>query len=223
MGLPFNRNKGATGTGKASTGKGKPTKARRSKYAEANVELGRDPIPEEGVYRFRVLETEEGFNEGSGQDSFKVKVCAVEVGDDTPAKPGDEFMVVFIVSGKGGPAGVNRAKELVMAAAGFGPTMTDRQGMSTRDLRAAIAEAQEAYDAQDEEWGYRGAFIDALTGVDNGVDGDLEGRLVDCEVGRGNLRWKDPEKTVPAIGANGEQDYYRDYKWSVVPEEEQDA
>ncbi len=76
-------------------------------------------------------------------------------------------------------------------------------------MAAAGYETDEEYDAFDPE----GEFIDSTEGQANqysAADLTIVGRLVDCKVTRG--------KNTP----DGD-DYYREFHWSVVPEDEQDA
>ena len=163
---------------------------KKSRYAGIQAAQPRDPMPHVGVYRFRVLACEEGHNPGKGHDSFKIKLEIVDLEPtNTHHKVGQSVSAIFLVSGPGGQAGLARTKAFVMAAAGF--------------------ENEAEYDAFDPD----GEFIDACAGAQNeyAARGDtILGRLVDCEVIRGN--------DIP-----GGTDYYRDFAWGVVPDAEQGA
>lgn len=74
-------------------------------------------------------------------------------------------------------------------------------------ITAAGFESCEEYD----EYDPKGKFIDACLGIDNEFSADAEafvGRLVDSQVTRGRDTGKG-------------EDYFREYEWAVVPEEEQ--
>jgi hypothetical protein len=168
----------------------KPAK-KKSRYAGVKAAAPRDPMPHVGEYRFRVLECEEGYNQGTDRHSFKAK-CEIVMVDDVGEKShaaGDVVQFMQLISGKSATAGLPRVKAFVMASAGY--------------------EDEDEFDAFDPD----GEFIDATTGTANGyseAELTIVGRLVDCKVTRGNAL------------ADG-TDYYREYAWSVVPEEEQDA
>lgn len=150
-------------TGAASA----PAQKKKSRYAGIQAAQPRDPMPHAGAYRFRVLECSEGTNPGKGTDSFKAKLEVVTIYDPTnhAHKVGDKVAFIQLVSGKGGPAGLARAKAFVMAAAGF--------------------EDEAAYDEFDPD----GEFIDAQVGASNKFSEQgmsIVGALLDCEVLRGN-------------------------------------
>ncbi len=176
-----------TGANKAATaasparGGGK----RRSRYAGIEASAPRDPMPTAGDYRFRVTECVEGHNPGTGTDSFKVKLEVVESDGSDANSEGENVLALFLVSGKGGQAGLSRVKSFVMAAAGY--------------------DDEEAFNEFDPE----GEFIDSCTGAQNEFSdmGGVAGRLVDCRVTRGN--------------ATPTGDYYREYSWAPVGDDEQ--
>lgn len=171
-----------------------PPKKAASRYAGVSASAPRDPMPHVGEYRFRVVACDEGHNPGKGRDSFKAKLEIVEL-DKRAAENhavGDVVVMLQFVSGNGAQAGLGRVKSFIMAAGGF--------------------ETEEEYDAFDPD----GLFIEACTGAANEYSERGEtvvGRLVDCKVTRGNdCKDKDGVPTG---------DYYRDFAWAIVPEEEQ--
>lgn len=173
---------------KPTAGKGAAPAKRKSKYAGISAAVPRDPMPVVGQYRFRTLECNEGFNPGTGTESFKTQLEIVEIfkgGDGHEV--GDTVCVIHLISGKAGPSGLARVKAQVMASAGF--------------------EDEESYDEYDPD----GEYIDAQTGADNDMSDKpgIVGRLVDCDVTRGN-----------PVGDTG--DYYREYAWAPVSDDEQE-
>jgi hypothetical protein len=168
----------------------RPPAKKQSRYKGITAATPRDPMPHVGEYRLRVLEVAEGHNPGTGSDSYKVQFAIVAMNEDNDKHAIDDVVsMIQLVSGKAAQSGLSRTKAFVIAAAGF--------------------ESEEDYDAFDPD----GAFIDATTGVQNEYSerGDtLIGRLVDCQVTRGNTT-KD--------GA----DYYREYAWAAVDEQEQEG
>ena len=162
---------------------------RRSKYGGVKANEPRDPMPHIGLYRFRVLACEEGHNPGKGADSFKTHLEIVDL-DEVAAKNHEKGDTVFMpqrVGGNGSASGLARVKSFVMGAAGY--------------------DDEDEYDAFDPS----GEFIDAQVGNRNDYSEaglTIIGRLVDCEVTRGN---------ATADGA----DYYREYAWAPVEDEGQ--
>jgi hypothetical protein len=163
------------------------TKKKVSRYAGIKASAPRDPMPVVGTYRFKWLSCEEGFNPGKGSSSFKVHLEVVSIdagGEDHVA--GQTVFFVQGISGKGQDAGLGRVKAAVMATAGF--------------------EDEDEFDAFA---GEEGEFLEAVTGEANeySTDGQpLIGRLVDCQVTRGNAR--------------DDGDYYREFAWAVVADED---
>jgi hypothetical protein len=144
-----------------------------------------------GVYRFRVDGCEEGHNPGKGTQSYKIALTIVGMADregnelqsNSFHHVGDTVNAIFMLTTA---AGLSRVKSFVVASSGF----VD----------------EEQYDAVDPD----GEFIEATVGAKNDFSEKgftIVGRLVDCEVTRGN--------------ATPEGDYYREYAWGVVAEEEQ--
>jgi hypothetical protein len=164
--------------------------AKKSRYAGINAASPRDPIPEAGEYRLRVIDIQEGYNEGAGTTSYKPTFEIVATSG--PHKEGASVLIPWVVDGaKNAKANRERVKAFVMAAAGY--------------------EDEEEYNAFESD----GEFIDSTAGAANDYSGvaTLIGRLVDVEVRKGNDVVKDDKPTG---------DYYREYAWVVVPEEEQD-
>jgi hypothetical protein len=164
-------------------GGGKPAAPVKKKSRYAGIkERDRDPMPDVGQYRFRIISAEEATNPGTMKESVKVHVKPVEVVGNEYHE-GAQMLCLFMRT----TAGLAEFKRCMRFAAGF--------------------EDVDAYDAFDPE----GDFLDACVGVANefseaGVT--VIGRLVDCTVTRG----KD----------TGAGDWYRQYQWAVVPEDEQD-
>jgi hypothetical protein len=94
--------------------------------------------------------------------------------------------------------------------------ITGNGSAAGRSRFKAMVVAGDGHDTEaeyDEKYGADGLHLDACLGESNAHSKDgqpLIGRLVDCEVRRG--------KTM-----NDGSDYFREYSWEVVPEEEQDA
>ena len=187
----------------AATG-ARPAAKKKSRYAGAQASRPRDPMPYEGVYVFRIVSNEEGYNQGSGTDSHKKTLQIVEL-DEAAAKYhaiGDSVLVVDLVSGKAGPSGIGRVKAYMMAAAGFDD------------------------EAEYNDFDPDGEFIDSASSA----GGPIEGRFVACKVTRGNLVFSRVENEdgsiskIPVIDPRtGEQDYYRQCLWSTVDEASQDV
>jgi hypothetical protein len=136
----------------------RPPAKKKSRYAGIKAAQPRDPMPHVGEYIFRVLEVAEGHNPGKGTDSHKKTLEIVELDGTDQHAVGDSVVVIDLINGKGGPAGLGRVKAFTMAAAGF--------------------EDEEAYDAFDPD----GEYIDSTCTE----GGPLTGRLVACKVTRGN-------------------------------------
>jgi len=159
----------------------KPTAKKKSRYAGIQ-EKQRDPMPEVGEYRFRVVELIEATNPGTLKESVKMHVKPLElVGSEY--HEGTQMLCLFMRT----TAGLGELKRAVRYAAGF--------------------ESVDEFDTFDPD----GEFIDACVGAVNAFSEagiTVIGRIVDCKVTRG----KD----------TGDGDWYRQYQWSVVPEDEQD-
>jgi hypothetical protein len=162
---------------------------RASRYAGISAAVPRDPMPTVGVYRFRFLGLTEGVNPGTGTESSKATFEVVGADGDGASEVGSTVVAINLLTGKGGPSGLARVKAMVMAIAGY--------------------DDEDAYNEMDPD----GSFIDACHGYENARAEDaaaMIGRLVDCEVTRGN----------PTPDGN---DYYRQFAWGAVADEEQDA
>lgn len=137
--------------------------AKKSRYAGIEAAQPRDPMPTVGLYRFRVLDCVEGVNPGKGTESFKIFIEVVESEGAEALEAGRQATIVFLVTGKGGPSGLARTKSFIMAAAGF--------------------EDEDEYNQFDPD----GLFIEACTGKVNDFSSlTIKGRLLDCQVSRGN-------------------------------------
>jgi hypothetical protein len=142
----------------------RPVPARKSRYAGLKAMAPRDPMPREGEYRFEVVSCEEGYNKGTGNESFKAHLLVKECEGEEANNGGDRVVFIQLITGKSGEFGLGRVKSFVMAAAGY---------------------ADEAeYDSYDPD----GEFIDACVGKMNAYSarGDtIVGRSVLCRVSRG--------------------------------------
>lgn len=151
---------------KPAAGAAPKKNVKKSRYAGIQAATPRDPMPHVGTYRFRVIEAVEGQNPGNGNESYKVKFEIVDLDEDGARhhKAGDVVVMVQLLTGKGGPSGLQRVKSFVMAAAGY--------------------EDESEFDAFDPE----GLFIDSTAGNVNAMSerGSIIGRVVDCMVTRGN-------------------------------------
>jgi len=178
---------------------------RRSRYSGVQAAQERPPMLDPGQYRVRVLGCVEGHNPGSGNDSFKATLKVVDVIDGT-SREGDENVMIQVTSGSGATSGLSRVKRFVMSAAGYGLTLEERDSLSAAERKETVRGAEEAFDAYNVELGGDGMFIDACVGL---ADGDnIDDRLVDVIVTRGKER--------------DDGDFYREFEWFVVPDEEQD-
>lgn len=194
FGDKFKRPAAATKPANAPAGK------RRSKYGGVKANTPQDPMPFPGLYRFRVLECAEGQNPGKGTDSFKTKLEIVAFeGPEVIDAVGDEVFVGWVTSGKGGPSGLGRVKAFVIGTAGY--------------------DDEAEYDEFDPD----GEFIDACVGSRNDYSEaglTIIGRLVDCEVTRGNPVI-DSKTNEVKTGRDGKPDFYREYAWAPVEDDGQ--
>ncbi len=140
----------------------RPGPARVSRWAGVTSAEPRDPMPRVGVYRFRVLSCEQGFNPGKGTESFKCHLQVVGAMDGSEDPAGHECVIVELLSGKAMQSGMARTKAFIVAASGY--------------------EDDASYDAFSSDGGH----IDAVLGAANGYSSQtIVGRLVDCRVSRG--------------------------------------
>lgn len=170
------------------------------RYSGIAANAGQYPQPSPGRYRFKVLKTYESKNPRTGEwfhGDLEV-VFAESTGGDVINPPGSTVTFLQGVGSRSASAGLPRVKSFTMASAGF--------------------DDESNYNAFDP----RGAFLDAVSGVPGMVyeDGSpivpnpLGGRYVDCVVTLGK----------PVVNKQTQQptgEYYRNYNWSVVAEEEQ--
>lgn len=167
---------------------------KRSRFAGVKTLEPRAEMPEVGIYRFRIDAAEEGFNQGTGNQSAKFSLTVVGVADGTH-QVGDTVKFVELLTGKGGQFGVARLKGFVMTAAGY--------------------DDEAAYD----EWDPNADFLEAVLGASNEFSErgcTIIGRLIDGEVKRGK------DVINPQTGA-ATGDWYRIYTWMAVPEDEQEV
>lgn len=157
MGLPAT-NKFANET--PAAGKAKPPKAKATKAKGMGaLEASRNPMPQVGTSRFRLLEVEEGINPATNKASLKLKVEALDL-DGSPHSAGDEFTLVFMRTAPG-------ERDYKQAVAGF----------------AGYDEIDE-YGAFDPN----GELFSALVGEDNDYNEEaaaMIGRVCDVKVSRG--------------------------------------
>ena len=170
------------------------------RYSGVKAAAGRHPQPSPGRYRFKVLNTYETKNPRTGEwfHADLEVVFAESTGGEVINPVGSTITFLQGVSGPSAGAGLPRVKSFAMAAAGF--------------------DDEQAYNGFDP----RGAFLDACSGVpgmtyEDGtpiVSNPLGGRYVDCVVTLGK-----PVMNKQTQRETGE--YYRNFNWSVVAEEEQ--
>lgn len=139
-----------------------------SRYAGISAEQPRDPMPTEGIYRFRVTRCEESMHPQKRTESFKLYLEVVDIAEGGEGfAVGDIAFVVQRISGEGSLQGLGRVKAFAVAAAGY--------------------ETEAEYDAMDPE----GLLIAATVGHRNAFSEKkltLIGRLVDCQVRKGKVR-----------------------------------
>ncbi len=174
-------------------GRGKAPRKRKSMWAGVKSSSPKSSMPSTGDYRFRVIGCEPGHNPKTGNDSFKVDLEVVASDGPKASDPGTEVIAVFVVTGKGGSFGQERAKSFVMAAAGF--------------------EDDESYD----EFDPGGEFIDSVLGDSNDYSdlGGLVDRIVDCRVTLGS-------PVIDSVTGQPTGDHYREYTWEPLTAEEQE-
>jgi hypothetical protein len=170
------------------------------RYSGIKAAAGRYPQPAPGKYRFKVLKTYETSNPRTGSwFHADLEVMYAEPNGGEVINPiGSTVTFLQGTSGPSATAGLPRVKAFAMNAAGF--------------------DDERAYD----EFDPRGAFLDACSGVpgmtyEDGspiVADPLAGRVVDCDVTLGKAVVD--KKTNQPTG-----EFYRNFNWSVVAEDEQ--
>lgn len=144
----------------AAAAKAKPPKPKNAKAkGMGGLEASRNPMPQVGTSRFRLLEVEEGINPKTNRSSLKMKVEALNLAG-SPHEAGDEFTLVFMRTLPG-------ERDYKQAVAGF-----------------AGYSAVDEYDAFDPN----GELFSALVGEDNDFNEEaaaLIGRVCDVKVSRG--------------------------------------
>ena len=171
---------------------------KKTRYGGIEPEEAKDPFPEKGKFRFRVVSFEEGIvREHDDVQNVRLTVEIVSTkSKELKECVGENRFVPFRVRGRGAKMGKGRMKAFIVAAAGY----------------ATNAE----YDAIDPHGymieaflGYRGKRHKEFKGH------TLVGRLVDCVVMQGN-EMIDQETGQPT----GE--FFMNYAWSPVADDEQD-
>jgi hypothetical protein len=182
----------ATKTAPTAAAKKQPKPVQRvSKYANVEEQEDQDPMPVKGAYRLRYLGTEDNPSPKNKSVSWFRALFEIVEMDGAEAEAAHSV-------------GDNVA--VIQQSAGNGAP----QGLPRiKSLIRHVAgyETEEEYDEYDPD----ALFIEACTGIANQYSEDAEamkGRLVDVVVTRGRE-------------APGKDDYYREYAWSIVPEDEQ--
>jgi hypothetical protein len=166
-------------------------------------------MAEIGTYRMRVIACAEGHNPGKRRDSYKVTLHVEDAAEGSTTTVGTVCTMVSLHTN----AGLSELKRFAFHAAGFGPTLDQRQSDPTAAKRLAVEGEAKYNELEEASFGYQGAILEASAGHANGAP-SIVGRLVDVSVSRG----KDVvnQQTGQPTG-----DYYRSYVWGVVPEDEQ--
>lgn len=154
----------------------------------------RSPMLGTGDYVVRVLSNELGYNPNSREQSFKGSVEVMWAAEGSQTMVGERAAVINKLHGPSAELGYQRSKAYIVAAAGF--------------------ESDAEYDAFDPN----GDFAQAVTGTANAYSQEgygIVGRLVRVRVSRGN-------DVIDKVTKQPTGDYYREYSWSPIPEENQD-
>jgi hypothetical protein len=165
----------------------------KSRYAGIKANAPRPPMPHVGIYRFRCKGVEKGNNPGKSRDSYKIALEIAAV---------DESQ---------GPNDMHKVGDLVYAVFLLNNTTGLGKAKSCTMAFAGFEDEDEynVFDLNDS-----GLFMQTVLGdvsTSFGKAGQtITDRLVDAMVIRGNA-------------CDGGTDYYREYAWAVVPDEEQDA
>lgn len=182
----------------------------RSRYGGVSCADTRDPMLGFGRYRVRVVGATHGVNPGrANRETYKttLQVVAAAEGSETPVGS-LATMINFFTS-----AGLSELKRFAVHAAGFGPTLADREPSAAVNIKEALVAGEAAYDALEAQLGYSGIVLEATEGIANGAP-SLAGRLVDVVVGAGKPVMN-PQTNAPT------GDHYRTYVWGAVPDAEQ--
>lgn len=151
------------------------------------------PMLHPGTYRVRVLGCEQGFNPQTREASFKGHLEVVYAWEGATNHVGDRAAIVNKLAGQGLQRARERTKAFVVAAAGYPDDA--------------------AYARFDPEHKFLASTVGAANEYSQ-AGHTLVGRLVDVRVTKGND--KIDKKTGAVV------DYYREYAWAVVPEDQQD-
>lgn len=169
---------------------------RKSRYAGIELKDDRDPMLDVGEHRVRIRLCEETQNPGTLKESVKVRIVPVSLVGNEYVEDEKQRLMLFMRT----TAGLAEFKRCVAKSAGF--------------------EDYPEYDAFDPP--ETGWFLEACLGntceearafSDAGLS--IIGRLVDVTVRRGKDAI-DPKSKQPT------GDWYRQYTFDVVPDEEQD-
>jgi len=197
MVLPANNKFAKTGTAAAAA---KPkaafkAKPKPKKFGAATDATPRDPMLAEGGFRVRHLGAEELIHPVKKSLSWRVQFCIVEDGVES-----DPFIALFMNT----TAGIAEYQRYCVAVAGY----ENAGEFNEFALSVVPGDAEEAGDA----------FFSSVIGDANAfteAGHTLERRLVDvrCTFGKACIDRDTNEPTG---------DHFRNYKWTVVPDEEQD-
>jgi hypothetical protein len=164
----------------------------------------REPKLDLGYYRVRFMGAVMGRNPNTFEETYKgyVEIVLADPASNPLCRVGEKRAVIHKLAGKAAMRNSERAKAMLVATAGY--------------------DNWAEYNAFDPE----GGFIDSVTGIVTANSQtyaphfSLVGRLVDVRVTRGN-----DIMTVPKDGTAPQPtgDYWREYAWAVVPENEQES
>lgn len=142
-----------------------------------------------GDFRVKITEC----TEGTKRNAFIVKM---------QTEDRNTFSAVFMMN----PAGLSELKRFAISAAGFGPSMAERDADPALARRKA-AEGEAQYDALESSLGGSGILLDASLGDDPNAP-SLVGRYVDVRVQHG--------KDVVDENSQPTGDFFRRYVWGAV-------
>jgi hypothetical protein len=172
--------------------------------------VDRDPMLPEGTYRIRITDVAQGSNPKFTPPRLSHKIYAVitQVHSGS-AEVGSPIFISLSIERKG----LADLLALTMAGAGCGVTLEDVHRGATKDgvpIIAAMRNAKETFDALEAQYGGAGSIVVAGMTKAEGVP-NIIGEEVDVIVTRGKDR---------IDKATGEVvDWYRQYRWCVVPQQ----
>lgn len=182
-----------------------PSAPARSKYAGIQAGGSRDPMLDVGRYRVRITACTEGVNPGTRRESYKVQLQVLEAAEGSATSKGAVCTAVHLFTAPG----LAELKRMAVSAAGYGPTIEEREA-DPGAARTAAIEGERSYDALDESHGYQGAILEASAGHPSGAP-SLVGQSVDVIVTKGK-NVVNPQSGAPT------GDFYRHYVWGAVRE-----